>query len=161
MIMDLTRLKSSIDEYIEIDELVPYEQEYAKNTELLDLKHVTVKGNLYKDSAEQVILDVILKGVMVLPCSITLKPVDYEFECSIQGSLEDLYQEIDKNGKKYENSIDILPIIWENILMEMPMKVVSDDISDAKTEGEGWRLITEKEDTYINPELEKLKDLLD
>lgn len=161
MIIDLTRLKNGIDEYIEVDELVPFEQEYAQNTELIDLKNTMVKGTLYKDSTEQIILDIVLKGVMVLPCSITLKPVDYSFECSIHGSMEELYQEIDKNDKKYENSIDILPILWENILMEMPMKVVSDDLSDAKTEGEGWKLITEKEDTYINPELEKLKDLLD
>ncbi len=161
MIIDLTRLKNGIDEYIEVDELVPFEQEYAQNTELIDLKNTMVKGTLYKDSTEQIILNIVLKGVMVLPCSITLKPVDYSFECSIHGSMEELYQEIDKNDKKYENSIDILPILWENILMEMPMKVVSDDLSDAKTEGEGWKLITEKEDTYINPELEKLKDLLD
>ena len=41
------------------------------------------------------------------------------------------------------------------------MKVVSKDLSDMKTEGNGWKLITEKENTYINPELAKLKDLLE
>ena len=161
MIIDLTRLKNEIDEYIEIDSIVEYDAEYAKNTELMDLKNTTVKGSLSKDSIDNIILDITLEGSMVLPCAITLKPVDYEFKCIISGNIEELYAEIDKNDKKSENSIDILPIIWENILMEMPMKVVSEDLSDVKTEGDGWKLITEKENTYINPELAKLKDLLD
>jgi len=161
MNIDLTRLKNEIEEYIEIDEVITYNEEYAANTDLIDLKNTTVKGTLSKDSIDNINLDVTLEGVMVLPCAITLKPVDYEFKCVISGNIEELYEEIDKNEKKYENSIDILPILWENILMEMPMKVVSNDLSDAKTEGDGWKLITEKENTYINPELAKLKDLLE
>ena len=161
MIIDLIRLKNNIDEYIEIDVPVQYDSEYAKNTELIDLKNTFVKGNIYKNGMEEIILDITLSGVMVLPCSVSLKPVDYNFSCSVNGNIEELYTEIDKNDKKYENSIDILPIIWENILMEMPMKVVSENLSDVKTEGDGWKLITEKENTYINPELAKLKDLLE
>ena len=161
MIIDLTRLKNEIDEYIEIDSSVEYDSEYSKNTELIDLKDVTVKGTLSKDSIDHIILDITLEGTMILPCAITLKPVNHKFKCNISGNIEELYEEIDKIDKKSENSIDILPIIWENILMEMPMKVVSDDLSDVKTEGDGWKLITEKENTYINPELAKLKDLLE
>lgn len=161
MIIDLTRLKNGIDEYIEIDSSVEYDTEYSKNTELIDLKDTTVKGTLCKDSIDHIVLDITLEGNMILPCAITLKPVNHKFKCNIRENIEELYEEIDKIDKKSENSIDILPIIWENILMEMPMKVVSDDLSDAKTEGDGWKLITEKEDTYINPELAKLKDLLE
>lgn len=161
MIIDLTRLKNGIDEYIEIDSSVLYDCEYSKNTELIDLKETRVKGTIYKDNINHIILDITLEGYMVLPCAITLNPVDYKFKCIISGNVEELYEEIDKNDKKCENSIDILPIIWENILMEMPMRVVSDDLSDMKTEGNGWKLITEKENTYINPELAKLKDLLE
>ncbi len=160
MNIDLTRLKSGIDEYIEINEEIKNNQEYSANTELIDLKNTTVKGAITKNSVDDIILDVTLEGTMVLPCSITLKPVDYNFNCTISGNIEELSEEIEKNNKKSENSIDILPIIWENILMEMPIKVVSDDLSDAKLEGDGWKLITEKENEYINPELAKLKDLL-
>ena len=68
-------------------------------------------------------------------------------------------EEIDENHKKIENSIDILPIIWENILMEIPMKVTSPDAYSVKAEGEGWKFVTDEMDTK-NPALEKLKDLL-
>lgn len=160
MIIGLTRLKNGIEEYIEIDEKVENIDEYFKNTELIDLKDTTAKGTITKNSVDDIVVDITLDGTMVLPCAITLKPVDYKFNCTISGNIEELTEEIEKNDKKYENSIDILPIIWENILMEMPIRVVSDDLSDVKVEGDGWKLITEKEDEYINPELAKLKDLL-
>ena len=43
--------------------------------------------------------------------------------------------------------------------MEIPIRIVSDDISDVKTRGEGWELITEDKNP-VNPNLAKLKDLL-
>ena len=70
-----------------------------------------------------------------------------------------MLEEIGKNDKNLENTIDILPIIWENILMEIPMRVVNEDIHDATLKGEGWSFVTEEQPS-INPELQKLKDLL-
>ena len=61
--------------------------------------------------------------------------------------------------KKNQNTIDILPIIWENILMEIPIRVVGDKNQSLQMEGDGWKLITEEE-KKLNPELQKLKDLL-
>ena len=42
-----------------------------------------------------------------------------------------------------ENLLDIFPIVWENILMEVPMRVVSSDVSDVPLEGNGWKFIKE------------------
>ena len=160
MHIDITRLKSGIDTFIYFNNEVLYNKELAKNTDLIDLKNTKIEGKITKDTLGNFYLDCKLDGIMILPCAVTLKPVDYHFSTEITGNIEDLYEEIDKNLKKSENSIDILPIIWENILMEMPMRVVSDDLSDAKTSGDGWKIITEEEKSYVNPEFEKLKDLL-
>ena len=61
---------------------------------------------------------------------------------------EELMENIEENSTNFQNSIDILPIIWENILMEIPMRVISDeaDISNIKVEGEGWKFVTEEEE---------------
>ena len=64
-----------------------------------------------------------------------------------------------KTIKKNEKTIDILPIIWENILMEIPMKVISPKAKDMKTKGDGWELITDSKEKGNNS-LAKLKDLL-
>ena len=67
---------------------------------------------------------------------------------------------MEENERNFKNTIDILPIIWENILMEIPMRVVNSDISSIPKEGKGWKLIDEdEEEENINPEFAKLKDL--
>ena len=80
---------------------------------------------------------------MVLPCAVTLKPVNHDFNIKISDNLNELLSEIDKNIKKVENLLDIFPIVWENILMEVPMRVVSSDVSDVPLEGNGWKFIKE------------------
>ena len=96
---------------------------------------------------------------MVLPCAITLKPVDYPFSLVIDDEIEKLYENIEEKLINLQNTIDILPIIWENILMEIPMRVVSPNAKPEKLKGDGWQFVTEPRDN-VNPELEKLKDLL-
>ena len=69
-------------------------------------------------------------------------------------------EEIEKNVKKSNNTIDILPILWENILVEIPIRIIHPD-NDTVTSGEGWRLISEEDVPKTNPQLEKLKDILE
>lgn len=160
VILDLTKLNSGLIDKIDINETYSFSKEQLKDTELISLDDVKISGFITKSSTDDYHVFLSIKGIMVLPCSLTLKPVEYPFNIDIDGYLKELFEEIDKNVKKIENTIDILPIIWENILVELPMKVVSNDLQDLKLEGNGWKLITEEEKKEINPELEKLKDLL-
>ena len=155
MIIDITRLRSGIDEYADIDINYSFSQEQLKNTGILDLNNVSIKGQITKNF-DKLHLNLKIEGVMILPCSISLKPTKYPFSIQIDDDLDNLLEDFDKNEA---NTLDIFPIIWENILMEIPLKVVNDDLSDVKTAGDGWKFVTDKEER-INPELEKLKVLL-
>lgn len=159
MEFDLTKLNSNLEEQIDIDLNYNFSKEQLEGTDLISLDNVLIKGNISKDSLNEFIIDVNVSGKMVLPCSITLKPVDYSFSIDINGNLDEMFKEIDENSQKIVNTIDIFPIIWENILMEIPSKVTSLDADKAKLEGDGWKLVTEEE-KMENPELAKLKDLL-
>lgn len=159
MEFDLTKLNSNIEDYIDVDLDYSFSKEELAGTDLISLDNVKIKGSISKDSIDEFVIDVNVKGTMVLPCSITLKPVDVPFDINISGNLEEMLKEIDENAKKIVNSIDIFPIIWENILMEIPTKVTSSDASDVKLSGDGWKFVT-KEEGSTNPELAKLKDLL-
>ena len=159
MEFDLTKLNSNIEDYIDININYSFSKEELEGTDLISLDDVSITGSISKDSIDNFIIDANVKGTMVLPCSVTLEPVSYPFNINISGNLEEMVQEIDENAKKIIDSIDIFPIIWENILMEIPSKVTSPKASNIKLEGDGWKMITEEEGS-TNPELAKLKDLL-
>jgi len=158
---DLIRLKNKLDLQISIDEMCEFAPDLLKDTELLELKEVHAVGEITLDALDEFELSLDVTGTMVLPCAVTLKPVAYPFVMKIEGNLEQIVAEIDENVKKIENTIDLLPIIWENILMEIPMRVVSEDAENVQREGEGWKLVTDEEMEHEeNPALAKLKDLL-
>jgi uncharacterized protein len=158
MIIDIIKLKSNIVDKIEIDETISFKEE-LKQTEIISLDDVRVVGYMNKVGTDDSYLNVRVYGTMVLPSSLTLKPTNHEFDFEIDGNIGEMYEEIGKNLKNSENSIDILPIIWENILTEIPMHIVNEDDHNIPLKGEGWRVLTGKEET-VNPEFEKLKDLL-
>ena len=155
MNIDITRLKSGIDSNVLIDLNYSFTKEQLENTSILELNDVKIKGEI-TNGIEDYHIKLSIKGTMILPCSISLKPTKYPFSIEID---DDLSEFLEENLENNQNTIDIFPIIWENILMEIPLKVVNEDLSDVKKEGEGWKFITDKEER-INPELEKLKDLL-
>ena len=158
MNIDLLRLKNNVDKIIGIDENISFKDYDFSGTDLIDLKDVHVNGNLTKDSMNDICLYLSVKGIMVLPCAITLEEVSHDFSFIIDDKLENILKELEID-KKIENTIDILPIIWENILMEIPMRVVSPNAKLDNLKGDGWRFVTD-EVKSVNPELEKLEELL-
>ena len=85
---------------------------------------------------------------MILDDSISLDNVEYPFSIDIDENIEE-------NLEKDENSIDILPILWQNIVLEVPLRFTKvNDLS--KYNGDGWKLISEEEasSTSNNPFLE-------
>lgn len=144
---------------VKINEECSFSKEELENTGIIKLDNVKVTGDISKNSLDEFIINIIVKGTMVLSCAISLKPVDYDFTSEISENLEEIIKKSPKNLENKQKTIDILPIIWENILMEIPIRVVSDDLTDVKTSGDGWELITEEKEN-VNPNLAKLKDLL-
>ena len=145
MIIDLTRLNNGVVEYIDINEIFSIDEKKLAESEIISLKDTKVVGTISSEGNDHYI-ECSINGIMVVPCSMTLKPVDYPFNIKVEGIIEELFEEIGENVKNNQNTIDILPIIWENILMEIPMRVVNSDISSMKKEGKGWKLIDEDEE---------------
>ena len=149
MQFDLNSLNTK--QKIIIDTIVNFPKEDLEKAGILNMGEVSVQGEII-NNIEQTIIKLTIKGQMTLPCNLTLEPVDYPFSLEIEENLN----EIIENSQK---TIDILPIIWENILMEIPMRVISPKAKNMKTKGEGWELITDSK-KQANNSLAKLKDLL-
>ena len=132
MIIDLTKLNTNLS--INIDEKVNIIDEWLVNTDIQKLDDVSFKGKIINEVDETYLLTGLLNGRMLLLDNLTLEEVWYPFSI-----------EIEENYEISENILDILPILWQNILVEVPLKVVSDSTKDVTLKGDGWRLISEDE----------------
>lgn len=156
MNIDLTRLRSGVDKKVVIDLDYSFDKEILGN-DIKSLDNIKISGEITRNSMDDYILNVNIKGTAILACSITLKDVPYEIDINLNDSLVNLFKEVGIDVQNVENTIDIFPIIWENILMEIPTYVVSPDASSTELEGDGWTLNKSKKQE--NSELSKLKDL--
>ena len=138
MLIDLTPINYNQKKEIIIDKDIFFSKDDLKETEIIDLKNVKVKGKIYKDSLEEIIIQLQITGTMIVPCSRTLKPTEYKFESEIEENIE----QNEEKTKKIKKTIDILPIIWENILMEIPIRIINPDAEEEIMKGDGWELIT-------------------
>lgn len=124
---------------ISIDENVVIDKELYKDTELRDLRDVHVSGMVEIDFEDNINLKLNIAGTMILPCAISLQDVEYKFDTEIEDSIGK-FEEIYKNNK---NTLEISSILWENIVLEIPIRVVAECVKPSNTSGDGWELISE------------------
>ena len=142
MNIKLDALYAGVVDEIIINEEVIVPQDYLNNSEIIRLEKIIFSGKVYRNSSEELILTGNIKGVMILEDSINLEEIPYSFSSDIE--------EILQNN---ENTIDILPILWQNIVLEVPLKFTK--VKDFSSySGDGWRLISEEEVKKVNPFLE-------
>ena len=158
MNINLVKLLNNLEDEIIIDEEIEIPKEYL-NDDIKDISKVKVKGNITSDGYV-IEANLNIKCDLTLTCSVSLKDVKYPIDIDINEEISDDSEE--EFDKILNNSIDLLPIIWQNILVEIPMKVVSPDLKEENIYGDGWQFITdEEENKEIDPRLSKLKEYLD
>ena len=95
---------------------------------------------------------------MVLECARSLEEIDYPIDIMINKNIEENVLE-DEKQVIFNNSLDIFSIVWENIVLEVPLRVVKEDASYIK-EGDGWNLVGDDEIKNDSP-FNELKSMLD
>ena len=161
MKIDLTKLFYRELDRIIVDESVTIPEEYYKdNKDIKNVSLVNVYGDI-EENGECFSVNLNIKCELTLICSVSLKDVKYPIDIDIEEIIGENGNNLEEFDKIINNSIDLLPIIWQNILVEVPMRVVSEDVLEENIYGDGWKFITnEEEDKEIDPRLEKLKDFL-
>ena len=163
MIINLTKLITNISDEIVIDDEVNIDKSYLENTDIRDISPIKVTGTI-RPTDEVFDLSINIKCTLTLVCSISLKDVKYDIDINVNEVIGESteYIEIEENNKIINNTIDLIPIIWQNIILEVPLKVISPDVESKNLKGDGWKFITEEEvnNKDIDPRLEKLKDFL-
>ncbi len=141
--LDLTRLQNRLTNELEYSDTITLDKSLYENTDIRKLSPIDVSAYITRVTDSSYNMDLELKGTMVLPCAITLKDVIYPFDIKTEIKLSN-DDEIDEEYVKInQNSIDIISIIWQNIVLEIPLRVLSEDIDDSPISGDGWKLIRE------------------
>ena len=142
MDINLDELYSDILDSISLDEDIIFLQETYYVDDIKRLSDVHLNGEITKNNQSEVILTGTLRGVMTILDSISLDEVNYHFLIELEENLEEIME-------KGKNSIDILDILWQNIVLEVPLRYT--EVTDySKYSGDGWRLISEEELKYEN-----------
>ena len=98
---------------------------------------------------------------MIVPCSITLEDVEYDFHTkSLEVFSFDKVDDEDVHEVKGD-VVELLPVVFQLILMEVPLKVVKKGLKQYP-KGDGWEVVKEEdykksEKKDIDPRLDKLK----
>lgn len=138
---------------INIDSDIIIPNEYLENSDIRRLNNIHFKGNIKKLVDDTYSLEGVLSGTMILADDITLEDYEYNFTSEIEENIEETSINLQK-------TLDITDILWQNILIEVPSKVVNDKNKNIKLEGNGWRLISEDDLNNKNNPLSELEDLL-
>lgn len=157
MNIDITSLLTSKDDLININMPLEIEEETLRNTGIRHIKNSSFVGSISKND-EIYTLNGSIHGTMVLSDDITLEDVDYDFNINIDEKFMEFSDDLENNLKIINNSLDIFPFLWQNILLEVPSKVRKTS-KNPKLSGDNWKVITEDELETTNKSLSDLKEL--
>ena len=153
---------------INLDELnyknsIDFNYDLVKDEDLdkriLDFKDMQAYGRVYLNSNQDAILECRVKGNLVLADAISLEEVLYPIDINIEENIDELGENYESYEQKSENILDLKQILWQNIVLEVPISYTQTKSQSLK--GEGWEFFREdnKQDE-IDPRLKKLEDLL-
>jgi len=166
------QLQKFRDVELEIDKKVDVSKDLKeRDPEIRDASPIHVTGKAHIDS-QKAVFHLHLTGNLILPCSRTLVDVTYPIdiqstETFILKPFEYSPSEEEEIHEPYEGMVDLLPVIEELILLEVPMQVISEDAKNKETlqAGQDWEVMTEdqfKQQSHIkiDPRLAGLAALL-
>ena len=116
MKFDLTEIMTNIVDVININKEVVISDSLIESSNIKKLENVYFKGRIFRDYETSLILEGIITGTMILPDDITLEDTKIDFESDIEEYIEETL-------KITKNTIDILDLLWQNILVEIPLRI--------------------------------------
>ncbi|MBB6443728.1 YceD family protein [Bacillus benzoevorans] len=149
-----------IDEIVNADEIMKVDPTIRSVSPMHIIGHADIGSN-------RVTFHLTINGYLILPCSRTLVDVKYPINV-------DTTETFLLNGFSYESEeevhqvkgdvIDVMPIIHEILLLEVPMQVFCEDSSEegAPQSGKDWEVIQENDrKEKIDPRLAGLAKLFE
>lgn len=108
-----------------------------KTDEIISMDEVHVKGSIIDNGTDDYEVSIQITGHITLKSAVNGSPVPYNLDIKY----DDFVTNLVEIYKKSSNSLDILPIIWENILLEIPIRATNENDQFVATAGDGWEVL--------------------
>ena len=149
--MKINLSELSYKDKIEINDTFNFSEDYLGKCDIKKLDNVKVTGYLYQNSVDEYCSYLEVEGKMMLLDSVTLAPIDYDFSFT----LDDI---LDERCINEQNVLDIMELLWENIVLEVPIRYTKSDAENLK--GDNWEVLSEtSKEEEIDPRMQKLYEL--
>lgn len=154
--MDLTNI--NLNKRIDLDQDFNIDLSIYKHKSIKDLKDLHVKGFIYNNDIGDLIINLDVTGIIILEDSVTLENISKEINIKITEEDVDNSDYLDNYYKNSKNTLDIIGILWENIVLEVPIRISNTD--NVSLSGNCWSYGEQniKKDN-IDPRLAKLQEL--
>lgn len=120
-LVKLENVNNEINEVVDLSEMI-------KDTDIISMSPVQVSGDFEIYDQEEFVFYLNIKCTLTLPCAITLKEVKYEMNIETEEVFT--FKENEDSNIIDGITIDLFPIVWSNILLEKPMRVLSENAYD-------------------------------
>ncbi len=157
----ITQLQKYRDKGLILDEKLDVSDLKELDKQIRDVSEIQVSGKA-DISPSKVTFHLHLKGEYILPCSRTLVDVSYPIDIKTTETflLKADYEPDEDNVYVVEGDvIDLVPIIKENLLLEVPMQVFCEEANPkgaAPQSGNDWTVLSEdavKQEKKVDPRL--------
>lgn len=148
--MKINLSELSYKDKIEINDKFNFSSEYIGTTDIKKLDNVHAEGIIYQNDIDEYKCNITVKGEMNLLDSVTLEEIPYEFDFVLDDN-------IDERCINEQNVLDIMELLWENIVLEVPIRYTKSDAEDLK--GDNWKVLSDNiQESKIDPRMQKLYD---
>jgi len=141
-----------------ISQDVTLDKSLYENAEIIDIKNLHIEGNVNYDYENNLVINLDVNGSFILEDSITLEEIDYPFTCIVEEKISNISEYCGDFFEKSKNTLDISEILWENIVLEIPISATNVDTDELSLSGDGWEL-KNKDEEKIDPRLAILTEL--
>ena len=133
--------------------------DYYQKTSIVSLPEFVINLKISKDNNQDYHLNIKANPVMILQDAISLEEVNYDFTLNIDEKITNDNEMLQNFVKNKQNTLDIIGVLWENIVLEIPISYSTSKLENEYHEG--WELIGENKKDEIDPRLASLLELYD
>ena len=118
---------------IDINNIISYDEHFLKGSPIKKLDDVKFDGYITRNDFDEYNAYIHVNGNMTILDSVSLEEINYPFDFEIDEEITDFI-------KNSQNCLDIMEFLWQNIVLEVPIRYTLCDADNLK--GDNWCMIS-------------------